>query len=267
VQLGLPLSSEAPADHDVVPGASTEAPSHAPATTAASSSSSAAAPPDASVVPSTIAFVRRRGARRYILRVLDDGTLRVTVPWWGSKREARAFMDAQQAWIAAQRQQRAARTTARWAIGASVVVDGGSYPLVHGDGGRVLLDGRTVSVAPRDQAALKADVQAWLRARAVASLPGELLALAARHDIGVTRVAIRNQASRWGSCSRRGTISLNWRLVQTPPFVREYVLLHELMHRRELNHSARFWRHVAAVCPRYVEARRWLRVDGAHLFG
>ena len=54
--------------------------------------------------------------------------------------------------------------------------------------------------------------------------------------------------------------------MQTPPFVREYVLLHELMHRRELNHSARFWRHVAAVCPRYVEARRWLRVDGARLF-
>ena len=88
----------------------------------------------------------------------------------------------------------------------------------------------------------------------------------ARHDITVARVSIRNQASRWGSCSRRGTISLNWRLVQAPPFVREYVLLHELMHRRELNHSARFWRHVAAACPRYVEARRWLRIDGAQLF-
>ena len=82
----------------------------------------------------------------------------------------------------------------------------------------------------------------------------------------MTRVSIRNQRSRWGSCSRRGTIPLNWRLVQVPPFVREYVLLHELMHRRELNHSARFWRLVAAACPRYVEARRWLRIDGARLF-
>ena len=102
--------------------------------------------------------------------------------------------------------------------------------------------------------------------RAVAHLPGELTALAAQHAIPVTRVSIRDQQSRWGSCSRRGTISLNWRLVQTPPFVREYVLLHELMHRRELNHSAHFWRLLAAACPRYVEARMWLRETGATLF-
>lgn len=211
-------------------------------------------------------FVRRRGARRYILRVLDDGTLRVTVPWWGSKREARAFVESQQAWIAGQRAKRTARVTARWGVGAELLVDGVAHRLALDEGGRVTLAGAVVAPAAGDERALKAAVQAWLRARAVATLPGELLALAARHDIAVTRVSIRNQASRWGSCSRRGTISLNWRLVQTPPFVREYVLLHELMHRRELNHSARFWRHVAAVCPDYVAARRWLRVDGAQLF-
>lgn len=231
VQLGLPLSSETPAGET-----------------------------------SEMRFVRRRGARRYILRVLDDGTLRVTVPWWGSKREARAFVESQQAWIARQRDTRSARVTARWGVGAEVLVDGVAHRLVTDEAGRVRLDGAVVAPAAGDERTLKGAVQAWLRARAVAMLPGELLALAARYDIVVTRVSIRNQASRWGSCSRRGTISLNWRLVQTPPFVREYVLLHELMHRRELNHSARFWRHVAAVCPRYVEARRWLRVDGAQLF-
>ena len=213
-----------------------------------------------------VQFVRRRGARRYILRVLDDGSLRVTVPWWGSKREARAFVDAQQAWIAGQRGKRATRTSARWGVGAEVLVDGVAHRLTTDDHGRVTLNGGVVAPAVAEERALKAAVKAWLRARAVATLPGEVLALAARHDIAVTRVSIRNQASRWGSCSRCGTISLNWRLVQTPPFVREYVLLHELMHRRELSHSARFWRHVAAVCPRYVEARRWLRVDGAALF-
>jgi hypothetical protein len=84
-------------------------------------------------------------------------------------------------------------------------------------------------------------------------LPAELLALADVHGVTVTRVSIRNQRSRWGACSSRGSITLNWRLILVPPFVREYVMIHELMHRRELNHSQRFWRHVAAACPRYDE--------------
>jgi predicted metal-dependent hydrolase len=77
---------------------------------------------------------------------------------------------------------------------------------------------------------------------------------------------VRDQQSRWGACSPKGTITLNWRLVQVPPFVCDYVLIHELMHRRELNHSRRFWRHVASVCPRYREARRWLLTRGRELF-
>jgi hypothetical protein len=75
----------------------------------------------------------------------------------------------------------------------------------------------------------------------------------------VCRVVVRNQRTRWGSCSRRGTLSLNWRLVQAPVFVRDYIILHELMHLREMNHSARFWRLVEAACPDYAMAERWLK--------
>jgi len=70
---------------------------------------------------------------------------------------------------------------------------------------------------------------------------------------------VRNQRSRWGSCSHRGSISLNWRLIQAPPFVRDYILLHELMHLREMNHSPRFWSEVESVCPYYQVAERWLK--------
>ncbi len=97
-------------------------------------------------------------------------------------------------------------------------------------------------------------------------MPPLLLALAAQHDITVARVTVRNQRSRWGACSASGAITLNWRLLLTPGFVRGYVMLHELMHRREMNHSRRFWRHVAAVCPRYREARQWLLTEGQRLF-
>jgi predicted metal-dependent hydrolase len=111
-----------------------------------------------------------------------------------------------------------------------------------------------------------ASIDRELRARAARELPPQLLALAAQHGITVTRVSIRNQRSRWGSCSPKGHISLNFRLLLMPAAVREYVLIHELMHLRQANHSIRFWRLVESACPGFREAERWLRVHGASLF-
>ena len=171
-------------------------------------------------------FLRHRWARRYILRVLDDGRVRVTLPRWGSKKEARAFVERSGAWIAKQLRQRAA-----------------DIP------------------GPVDARRTKE----W-RTRAANELPPRLRELASAHDVAVTRISIRNQRTRWGACSSSGSITLNWRLILVPDFVRDYVMIHELMHRRELNHSRRFWKHVAAACPRYDEARKWLLTDGRRLF-
>ena len=88
-------------------------------------------------------------------------------------------------------------------------------------------------------------------------------ALAAETGADVKHVTVRNQRSRWGSCSANGTISLNWRLVQTPDFVRDYIIYHELMHLREMNHSARFWARVAEVCPGWQDAERWIKRNGS----
>ncbi len=200
--------------------------------------------------------------------MLDDGALRVTLPWWGSKREARAFVESQAAWIARQQARKAEAPDRRWRAGDAVLVNGEASRLVveaTDPPGRVRCAGELVGTPPPGDD-LRPMVERWLRAAPSASCPASCWPWPRPHGIAVTRVSVRNQQSRWGSCSRGGTISLNWRLVQVPRFVREYVLVHELMHRRELNHSARFWRHVAAACPRYVEARRWLRIDGAGLF-
>jgi hypothetical protein len=89
--------------------------------------------------------------------------------------------------------------------------------------------------------------------------PPKVSAYAATHQLKVSRITVRNQKSRWGSCSRRGTISLNWRLIQTPEFVRDYIILHELMHLRQMNHSARYWEEVERVCPGYPLAEKWLK--------
>ncbi len=107
--------------------------------------------------------------------------------------------------------------------------------------------------------------RAALRERARKELPPRLLEMAAQHGLTVTGVSIRNQRTRWGSCGRDGKISLNWRLVLMPPPVRDYVLIHELMHLRRLDHSPAYWKLVAAACPDYRDARQWLRLNGPAL--
>lgn len=109
------------------------------------------------------------------------------------------------------------------------------------------------------------DQRRALRARAEGELPPRLLELAQEHGVRVTRISIRNQRTRWGSCGRDGHICLNWRLVLMPSSVRDYVLVHELMHLRRLDHSPAYWRLVAAACPAYLDARQWLREHGPGL--
>jgi len=76
---------------------------------------------------------------------------------------------------------------------------------------------------------------------------------------------VRNQRTRWGSCGREGHITLNWRLILMPGWVRDYVMIHELMHLRRLDHSSHYWRLVAQAYADYEDARKWLRVHGPAL--
>lgn len=118
-------------------------------------------------------------------------------------------------------------------------------------------------LAPR--AALTSEERRRHLDRARVELPPRLLELAALHGLTVSKVSIRNQRSRWGSCGRDGHITLNWRLVRMPEWVRDYVMLHELMHLRRMDHSPKYWALVAAVCPDYRTARDWLRAHGRGL--
>jgi predicted metal-dependent hydrolase len=182
-------------------------------------------PPAPSLPEDRVEFVRTRRARRYILRVRPDGTLRVTIPRGGSRAEAIAFLSRHLGWVATERQR-----------------------------------------VREQRANVPPEREAELRALAAATLIPRLHELAAQHGLTVSRVSIRNQRSRWGSCSRKGAISLNFRLVQMPAWVADYVLIHELMHLQQQNHGRRFWRLVERACPEFREAERWLRRHGRALF-
>ncbi len=85
--------------------------------------------------------------------------------------------------------------------------------------------------------------------------------------LGVTygKISIRDQKTRWGSCSSEGNLSFNWRLILAPPDVLDYVVIHELCHRKEMNHSKEFWALVESLMPEYKERRKWLRENGKKL--
>jgi predicted metal-dependent hydrolase len=191
-----------------------------------------------SLTPAAFVFVRHPRARRYVIRVTEDGTVRVTVPRWGSKRAAAVFAAEQRAWI--EKQLRA-----------------------HEERERHERERRTSNDGPVQTNDERRASERALIARAKNALPPRLLELASRHGLVVTKISIRNQRWRWGSCSRSGHICLNWRLVTMPDDVRDYVLIHELMHLKRMDHSPKFWKLVAAACPAYKEARAWLRSHSA----
>jgi predicted metal-dependent hydrolase len=214
-----------------------------------------------------IEFVRLRRARRYILRVRADGGLRVTIPRAGSRAEAARFVERQAAWIEKERARvRSAGGPVEWGHGGQVLLRGERVHIEVADGGRVLRYGERVIRIPAGIGNLRRCIEGDLRVLARAELGARLHALARAHALIVAGLSIRNQKSRWGSCSRSGRIALNFRLVQMPPEVSDYVLLHELMHLKQQNHSRQFWRLVEAACPGFRAAERWLKTEGRALF-
>ena len=214
-------------------------------------------------------FVRHRRARRYILRLRPDGSARVTIPRGGSIAEASRFLHKNIPWLEQQLLRQAAqpRRSRAWQLGTKVLFRG-EYevlePVANGDTGLIRFGTETVRISGAETD-FRPVIERHLWRLAARELHVRVLELAALHAIRVQRVTVRNQRSRWGSCSRRGTISLNWRLVQTPEFVRDYIVLHELAHLREMNHSPRFWREVARLCPNFAEAEKWLKAHAGML--
>lgn len=101
--------------------------------------------------------------------------------------------------------------------------------------------------------------------KACTYIPGHVAHFAPLIGVTYGRITIRNQRTRWGSCSSRGNLNFNCLLMLTPPEVIDYVVVHELCHRKEMNHSGRFWNEVARVLPGYAEQEKWLKTHGSEI--
>ncbi len=220
--------------------------------------------------PVRVVFTRHPRAVRYRLTLCRDGSARCTIPRRGSMAEAHKFVGRSHAWLAERLRIEATRPKPQreWRIGTAVWFRGEPTCLELAPTGNRLRLGDAEFPPPRVPSEdLRPHVERRLRLLAAVELPVRVHELAAVHGLAFRSVSVRNQRSRWGSCSPRHGISLNWRLVQTPAFVRDYIVLHELAHTRHLNHSDRFWAEVARLCPAHAEAERWLKTRGEELIG
>jgi len=219
----------------------------------------------------TVHLVFHPRARRYLLGLRPDGSARLVIPKRGSEAEGLRFLERSEAWLLKRVGHWRHREVARqpWADGSRFLYCGEEVVL------SVQIVERGVRLAFADQATevpqalddYRGPVLAHLRRMAERKLPDRTRELAAAHGIAIQRVTVRAQKTRWGSCSAKGTISLNWRLIQAPALVVDYLIIHELMHRREMNHSARYWKLVAAAFPDYRRAEQWLKKGGLELRG
>ncbi|MFN0158188.1 MAG: M48 family metallopeptidase [Bacteroidota bacterium] len=146
--------------------------------------------------------------------------------------------------------------------GTSVVLD------IRTGAPAVSLEGETLTIhVPVEEGAiLRRLLMQWFRAQARVIIPERVATINARFHLHHGRITVRDQTTRWGSCSRNRTLSFNWRLVLLPTEVMDYLIIHELAHLGEMNHSEQYWKLVERMCPRYGDAERWLRRNGGRYF-
>lgn len=134
---------------------------------------------------------------------------------------------------------------------------------------RITVDGNSLSVNFYEllpQPALLSVLLDWYRQQAVRTLTGRAGLWTEKIGKPFGRLSVRDQRSRWGSCSSGGNLNFNWRLIMAPPEVLDYVVIHEAAHLRELNHSPRFWEIVAEYDPEFRAHKLWLKKYGDVLF-
>jgi predicted metal-dependent hydrolase len=213
---------------------------------------------------------RHRQARRYTLRI-QAATREVilTMPPRGSLKEAREFAQKHGGWIAA-RLGRLPKATP-FAHGLSIPLRATPHRIVHRPYVRGTVwtetagNGDKLLCVAGDAPHVNRRVTNYLKQEARRDLEAASRRYAQQIGVKIKRITVRDQSSRWGSCSTTGALSYSWRLIFAPPFVLDYLAAHEVAHLVEMNHSPRFWRLLAQLSPSMKRAKTWLDVHGTDL--
>lgn len=197
-----------------------------------------------------VEVLRRKGTRHMRLRLGHANQLIASVPWHCSEAEVRRFVDAQQVWIEAQLAKvPPPKRLVDWLTEHPRLSGSGDIYAVrierhsHGRVGYSFDRGGSEIILQIPDSSEPADTTLTQLVQRFAkdALTCRVAYHAKRLGLAFTKLSVRDQSSRWGSCSSSGGISLNWRLVIVDPHLQDYVILHELAHLTEMNHSRRFW--------------------------
>lgn len=215
----------------------------------------------------------RESTRASTARIIigADRPLEIIVPAGTDDARVDEMLVARQAWIAAKRKRVAEvrdrparlgldRPGVVWLAGQAVAIDWRDRRVAAAR----LAGGRLVVSAPSEQYGARA-IERWYRRQATTQLRVVAVRESARLDLRYRSLAVRDQRTRWGSCSAGANLSFNWRLILTPPEVLEYVVIHELCHLRIANHSKPFWRMLESALPGWQSPASWLAEHGGEL--
>jgi predicted metal-dependent hydrolase len=200
-----------------------------------------------------------------------DGKLVVRAPYHASRAVILAFIEQKAGWIRAKQEEARKRlsqtTTRQYASGETFLYLGSAYPLVVVDRARASIsfqDGQFLIARATLPRAKEAFI-AWYKKQARQVIEQRAQLYAARYHLNYRQIKITSARTRWGSCSSRGSLNFTWRLVMAPQPVIDYVVVHELAHLVEKNHSKKYWAQVGAMMSDYAKYVQWLKTNGHHL--
>lgn len=204
--------------------------------------------------------------KRIVLRA-DDRGFSVSAPRWTTWKEVEEVILQNISWLRETQARTFAAMPQRLKVGDEIRILGRSYVVCTHAGPRAEIDHvRRLVRVPERADDLHEQVCRTLRDLAQTYLSDRAAMWAEKTRLRPAMVAIRAQRSRWGSCSSKGNVSLNWRLIQAPEGVIDYVIIHELAHLVHMNHGPAFWEIVARMMPGWQAQRTWLRLHGRELF-
>ena len=213
---------------------------------------------------------RHRRARRYTLRIHpSDREAILTMPPRGTLVDAKDFAQRHGAWIAARLG--GLPKAVPFCAGMTVPLRGIEHRIVHRSGERGTVwtetrdSGERILCVAGGVEHIDRRVHDFLKREARRDLTKASQQYADQLGVKVKRIAIRDQSSRWGSCTSAGALSFSWRLILAPGHVLDYLAAHEVAHLVEMNHSIRFWRVVGRICPQMQRAKKWLDTYGNDL--